>query len=267
MRPYCGLADAAPRTYPQPLIWTHEQRHDETVTVNDERAEHVTPMSAAERQAAADVLTTEYGMLMSALSSAWTASLTRTSLFLGVLSAAGVGFGLAAQGGVDLSSVPALALVVLVLILFLGVATFVRLVQVQRESLVYIVGMNRIRGFFQETAPASRPYFVLPAHDDTAALYRSVGTGMLLRQPRFELLHLTVQTQGIVGIVTAAVAAACAGLAAAGAGATVMWIAASAGFVVTVVTLFLYWGRSIADIRRAITPLRPTPSDELDAPI
>jgi hypothetical protein len=49
------------------------------------------------------------------------------------------------------------ALAVLVLVLFLGVATFVRLVQVQRESMVYLVGMNRIRFFFQQSVPATRP--------------------------------------------------------------------------------------------------------------
>ena len=45
---------------------------------------------ADELSEARAVLTTEYGMLMSALTAAWSASLTRTSLFLGVVSAAGV---------------------------------------------------------------------------------------------------------------------------------------------------------------------------------
>jgi hypothetical protein len=49
---------------------------------------------------------------------------------------------------------------------------------VQRESMVDITGMNWIRHFFAETAPASRPYFVLPICDDGPALYRSIGTGM-----------------------------------------------------------------------------------------
>jgi hypothetical protein len=39
--------------------------------------------------------------------------------------------------------------------------------------MVYITGMNRIRHFFHEAAPASRPYFVLPIYDDEPALYRS----------------------------------------------------------------------------------------------
>jgi hypothetical protein len=39
------------------------------------------------------VLTAEYGMLMAALGAAWSASIARTSLFLVVLSAAGVALG------------------------------------------------------------------------------------------------------------------------------------------------------------------------------
>jgi hypothetical protein len=45
----------------------------------------------------------------------------------------------------------------------------------QRESMVYLTGMNRIRYFFAETAPG-RPYFVLPIYDDGPAFYRSIGT-------------------------------------------------------------------------------------------
>jgi hypothetical protein len=90
-------------------------------------------------ESASQVLTAEYTVLMTALGTAWSASLTRTSLFLGVLSAAGVALGFASQGGMETSTFLGVALAVLVLVLFLGVATFVRLVQVQRESMVYLV--------------------------------------------------------------------------------------------------------------------------------
>jgi hypothetical protein len=103
--------------------------------------------------------------------------------------------------------------------------------------MVYIAGMNRIRYFFQEVAPASRPYFVLPIYDDGPALYRSIGTGMRRKRPKFELLHLTVQTQGIVGIVTAVVAAGCGALAASPAGNVMAWLGAILAFLVTLVAL------------------------------
>lgn len=223
-------------------------------------------MSSEDAQLARGVLVAEYNVLISALNSVSSASLTRTSLFLGVLSAAGMAFGFASQGGVDPSTFLALALQVFVLVLFLGIATFARLVEIQRELMVYIAGMNRIRYFFQEVAPASRPYFVLPIYDDGPALYRSIGTGMRRKRPKFEILHLTVQTQGNVGIVTAVVAAGCGALVASPAGNVVAWLGAILAFLVTLVALFVYWHRSLADIRAAIRPLHPTPSDRVNEP-
>jgi hypothetical protein len=155
--------------------------------------------------------------------------------------------------------------VVLLVVLFLGLTTFVRLVQLQREAIVYIAGQNRIRHFFAESAPAIRPYFILPTHDDPAAMYRSVGTGMNRRPPRFPLLNMIAQTQGIVGIITGAVAAAVAGLALSWTSPVVAWLAAASALVLTVVLLFAYWQRSLAEIQAAIRPLSGTPTDELGA--
>lgn len=88
---------------------------------------------------------------------------------------------------------------------------------------------------------------------------------MMRRPPRFQLLHLTVQTQGIVGVVTAMVAAGCAGLAAVPLGGVVAWVVAVLAFAVTLVALFAYWQRSLAELRAGIRPLNPTPADEPDA--
>jgi hypothetical protein len=210
-----------------------------------------------ERRLVLEVLQTEYPGLMSALNAAWSASLVRTSLFLGVLSAAGVAAGFAAQGGLDDSSFALLLAVAIPLVPFLGVTTFVRLVQVQRESTLCIIGMNRIRHYLQECAPASRPYFVLPAHDDETAVYRGIGTGVVLRPPRSRLAHLVVQTQGIVGVVTAAVAAVGAGLAVSGTEPVVAWGVALVAFVATLAVLLAYWQRSLAQLRAAIRPAGP----------
>lgn len=202
---------------------------------------------------------------MSALTAAWSASLTRTSLFLAVVSAAGVAFGFASRGGMDSSTFLAVAFLVLLLALFLGIATFIRLVEIQREATVYITGMNRIRHFFAETVPAAGSYFVLPVYDDETALYRSIGTGMRWKRPRFRLLHLSIQTQGIVGIVTAVVAGACGGLAGSPGGPIVAWPLAAVLFLVTLVLLFVYWHRSLTDARAALRPMYPTPPERVNS--
>jgi hypothetical protein len=61
------------------------------------------------------------------------------------------------------------------------------------EPARYLVGMNRIRFSLPQAVPWSRPYFVLPANDDMRAMYRSIGSGMPVRPPRMQLLHLTVR--------------------------------------------------------------------------
>ena len=223
-------------------------------------------MSADERTIALSVLGSEYAMLGAALGAAWSASLTRTSIFLGVLSAAGVAAGFAAQGGLEVRSFVALLLVVLPVLFFLGAATFIRLVQVQRESIVYIYGMNRIRLFFQQSAPGTRPYFVLPAHDDASALYRSPGTGMPLRPPRFQLAYLLVQTQGVVGVITAAIGGAFGALLLAGIDGTVAWLAGIGLFVLAVIGLFAYWQRSLNELLGSMRSISPTPTEEVGAP-
>jgi hypothetical protein len=114
--------------------------------------------------------------------------------------------------------------------------------------------------------PAAVPYFVLPISDDETALFRSIGTGMRWKRPRLRMLLLTVQTQGIVGIVTAVVAGGCGGLAGSSGGGVVAWPLAAAAFLLTLALLFLYWHRSLIDMRATLTPIYPTPPDRLEPP-
>ena len=220
-----------------------------------------------ERGKAKEVLAAEYSLLGALLGATWSASLSRTSIFLITLSSAGIALGFAAQGGIEDGPFWGIALVVLPIVLFLGVTTFVRVVQLQREAIIYIAGLNRIRRFMQDSAPAAAPYFVLPRHDDFAATFRSPGTGMAGRPPRFQLLNLIAQTQGIVGVITSAVAAAFAGMAAAPLGPVVaIAVVSPLAFVLVLAALMVYWQRSLRDVVSSMRPLYPTPPEELDAP-
>jgi hypothetical protein len=222
-------------------------------------------MTEDERRLVGEVLTGECGVLAGALAAVWSASLVRTSIFLAVLSAVGVALGFAAQAGEGFGDTfRVFALIALPLALFLGLATFARTVEIQREAILYITGMNRIRHFFAESVPASRPYFVLSTHDAELGIYRSQGTGIRLRPPRYRLIFALVQTQGIVAAMCAALAAAIVGLAVAGINTALAWLIAAVAFALTLVALFTYWTRSLNEIRTAIRPIHPTPPDELD---
>jgi hypothetical protein len=226
----------------------------------------VDSLSEDDRQTAFKVLDSEYKMLMAALAAVWSMVLTRTTIFLGVVSAAGVALGFAAQGAAEAGSFRALALLVLPLLLFLGLTTFIRLVQLQRESAICLIGMHRIRHFYQQIAPATRPYFVLSPHDDPYGVYRGIGTGVARRAPRYRQVYLLAQTQGVVGIVTGAVAAALVALALSHVDVTLAWIGGALSFVVTVAALFTYWQGSIGELLNSVRSINPTPPSEVGAP-
>ena len=224
--------------------------------------------ATAEQAALSEALRTEYVLLSSMLASVWSASLFRVSLLLGVVSAIGVALGFAAQAGGGFGGTFRLfALVALPLALFLGLATFARTVELQRESYVYITGMNRIRHAIADAVPASRPYLVLSIYDDPLGVYRSQGTGIRLRPPRFRLVFALAQTQGIVAVICAALAGIIGGIAMAWFDSTVAWGVAILAFVVVLAALVIYWNRSIAQLQRAIRPMFPTPPEGIGAPI
>lgn len=246
---------------------------DDVGPVASERGEGAEPKTTAgaptpEQAALLDALGKEYAVLASMLATVWSASLSRVSLFLGVVSAVGVALGFAAQAGSGFGSTfTVFALVALPMALLLGLGTFVRSIELQREAFVYITGMNRIRHAIAETVPASRPYFVLSIYDDALGVWRSQGTGIRLRPPRRQLVFALVQTQGIVAAICAALAGIIGGLATAFFSATVAWWVSLIAFVVTLVALLRYWSRSFAQIQAAVRPRFPTPPEAMDSRI
>src|SRR5262249_41976841 len=120
------------------------------------------PTTGAEADAArrAQFLTTEHWSLLATRSMSWNEAFSRTSMFLSTLSAATVALALA---GPAMSFGPAFglfALIVLTVTLFLGVATFVRLVQVNNEDLYWVTGMNMLRGEYARLSPGVEKLFV-----------------------------------------------------------------------------------------------------------
>lgn len=215
-----------------------------------------------------EALRGEYGVLATMLATVWSASLSRVSLFLGVVSAIGVALGFAAQAGGGFGSTfTVFALVVLPLALLLGLGTFVRTIELQREAYVYIAGMNRIRHAMVEAVPGSRPYLVLSIYDDPPGVYRSQGTGIRLHPPRYRLAFALVQTQGIVAVICGAIAAVTGGLATAWLSPTLAWAVSAIVFVAVVAALLRYWTQAFAQIETAVRPMFPTPPEAVDAPI
>src|SRR5262249_24482409 len=155
-------------------------------------------------------LTTEHWSLLATRSMSWNEAFSRTSMFLSTLSAATVALALA---GPAMSFGPAFglfALIVLTVTLFLGVATFVRLVQVNNEDLYWVTGMNMLRGEYARLWPGVEKLFVSGHTLDVPGIARTFGAFDVTSDP--SPWHALVTTPAIVGVISSAIAGVIAGL-------------------------------------------------------
>jgi hypothetical protein len=210
----------------------------------------------------AAILATEHWSLLAARSLLWNEAQSRATVFLSVLSAATIALALLADATGFGAHTTTLALVVLPVVLFLGIAAHGRLVEVNREEVELVLAMNRLRRAYLEIAPALEPYLTTGHHDDEqglAASYLLAGRGGrgLGRWGQF-----LVNTPTIVATVDAAVAAAIVVLVVRAAeAATTMVVAAGAlAFLVVWVALVSQQRRAL-DPRRRTTPRFPTPPE------
>ena len=208
----------------------------------------------------AAILASEHWSLLAARSLIWNEAQSRATVLLSVLSASTIALALVADATGFGPQTTTLALVLLPLVLFLGIAVHGRLVEINREEVELSLAMNRLRHAYLEIAPALAPYFSTGHHDDEpglAATYMAGGV-RLRRSGQF-----LVNTPTIVATVDAALAAAIVvlGARAAQATTTVAVVAGAVAFGVVWAALFLLQRRALDPLRRT-TPRFPTPPDE-----
>ena len=126
---------------------------------------------------AATILATEHWNVFGTRSMTWAEASSRTTVFLTVLSAAVVSLALVADATGFEGSFLTFALVLLPVVLFLGVATFARLVQINAQDAYYVIAMNRIRHAYLELAPELEPYFTTSQYDDQPGIVTTYSFG------------------------------------------------------------------------------------------
>ena len=156
------------------------------------------------------ILTTEHWSLLATRSMSWNESFSRTSMFLTALSTATVALALVGSAAGFGTEFTLFALVVLSITLFLGIATFVRLIQVNNEDLYWVAGMNRLRGVYARLTPGIEQEFVTGATLDVPGFALSYGA---MQVTRWAGLHFFVTTPGVVGTICSVLAGVIGGLA------------------------------------------------------
>jgi hypothetical protein len=201
-------------------------------------------------------LTTEHFTLQGSRAATTSEGATRSSLFLGSVSSALVALGfIAGIAGGSSALFRTFALTVLPTLCFLGVITFIRLVELGTEDQLYGRAINRIRHHYLELAGDEERLFMMGAHDDPRGVLRNMG----LRQWRFQL-YLT--NSFAIAVVTAVLAGSLVALAvgvATGAPLGVSIVLGAAGAVATVAGLARLMRRLYGLAPDLGDPLFPSP--------
>jgi hypothetical protein len=219
----------------------------------------------AARQRLLQVLSTEHWSLLATRSLTWSESFSRASMYLSSLSAAVVALALVSQAMGTGDAFMAFALVILPVVLFIGLTTFVRLAAANGEDTLWVAAMNRIRHAYVELAPDASRYFTTGTTDDERGIMLTfsgrVATPELALVPF--LAHSVTTTPGMIGTINCMVAAVLAGLVAVQLGASLQaaMVVGALAFVALFIAHLAYGARQLGGFRRM--PSRfPSPVDE-----
>lgn len=138
-------------------------------------------------------LTTEHFTLQSTRAATITESLGRSTIYLGSLSASLVALALIARGE-RTDDVRLSALVILPALVFLGTATFVRILETGIEDAICAQAINRIRHYYLELAGEHSRYFLLGGHDDIEGTLANMGIVASPWRPFFSVA-------GVIGLI------------------------------------------------------------------
>jgi hypothetical protein len=211
-------------------------------------------------EAAPALLSTEHWSLLAARGLIWNEAQSRVSVFLTVLSASMIALAFLADATDFGTPTTIAALVLLPVVFLLGIAAYVRLVDVNIEEFQLMLAMNRLRHAYVDLEPGLKRYLTTGYHDDERGVFR---TYMVERPSRASFwLYFLINTPTVVATVDSALAAAMAVVVLQAVDAPTGWLVASgiAAFVLVWVLLFLLQRRTLKAFRYDKSRF-PSPSD------
>lgn len=217
--------------------------------------ERIGPASQPEqRQAFMLALTTEHFTLQTARAVAVNEGNGRTALYIGALSSTLVALALVAQRSPLGEVFYAVALTVLPAVLFLGLVTYVRVLQSSIEDILYARAINRIRHYYTEIDPSQAHYFLLSGRDD----FRGALANMCIRDNWIQFLFTMPSAVAVINALLAGVTVALALVTAVGTPLPLTVLAGMA-FGTTVLALHLaYQVRRFATMKANVAAVFPT---------
>src|SRR5438477_106885 len=116
-----------------------------------------------ETAAKVQILATEHWSLLATRALTYNESLSRVTIFLTILSGAVIALALVAQADHFGMTFVTIAIPVLLVVLFAGIATISRLSALNRDDYPWVIGMNRLRQGYLELHPDLEPRVPAPS--------------------------------------------------------------------------------------------------------
>ena len=209
---------------------------------------------------AVQILATEHWSLLATRGLTYQESLGRVNMFLAILSGAVIALALVAQADHFGATFVSVAIFMLFVVYFVGVVTVRRLLMLNRDDYVWVVGMNRLRHAYLDLHPELEPNFTTSPNDDLAGALKTLGLDPSNASALGSVFHGFVTLPGMLGVIVSAVGAAIAGLAAAGLGAPAYGIllAGAVAFAVSLTGLLWSANRSFRRYSPALEPRFPS---------
>jgi hypothetical protein len=129
----------------------------------------------------------------------------RTNLYLGTVSSVVIALAFIGQVSEMNQSFLVFALILLPALIFMGIVTYIRVIQTGWEDGICSRGINRIRHYYLEVAPHMKDYFILSTNDDIQGVLRNMGA-----QP--SRWQVVLSTAGLVSVINSLITAVFVGL-------------------------------------------------------
>jgi hypothetical protein len=199
------------------------------------------PPAGRDPQAASklQILATEHWSLLATRSLTYTESLGRVNMFLAILSGAVIALALVAQADHFGPTFIAVAIFMLSIVFFTGVATIARLMALNRDDFRLVIGMNRLRHAYLELHPELEANFVTSPFDDLGGALQTLGIDIAGRERLGSVGHGLQTLPGMLSIIVAADAGAIGALAAVAIGLPLVGVllVGAAAFLLTAVLI------------------------------
>jgi hypothetical protein len=207
------------------------------------------------------VLATEHWSLLATRALTYTESLGRVNMFLAILSGAVIALALVAQADRFGPIFIAVAIFMLSVVFFTGVATIARLMALNRDDFRWVIGMNRIRNAYLQLHPELEPHFVTSPYDDLPGALQSLGIDIEGASRLGSIGHGMVTLPGMLMMIVAAVGGAIGALAAIGIGLPPLGVllVGAAAFLVVAVLLGMSGRRAVTRLSPTLEPRFPSP--------